>query len=203
MKLDAKTGKLEWYYQATPHDLYDWDFQDPPILAKVGGRELAIGSGKGGIVAAVDAKTGKLAWSVPVGKHNGHDEDGLLAMKGEYAKLPKGKATIYPGILGGVIAPMAASKTTLFVPIVNHPAVVEGGNSIGEGEELAGEMVALDLATGKTEWSQKFEYPAFGAPVAVNDMVFVTTFDGTVHGLEGASGRKSGRKACLRARTRG
>lgn len=30
VKLDAKTGKLEWAYQATPHDLYDWDFQDPP-----------------------------------------------------------------------------------------------------------------------------------------------------------------------------
>ena len=191
VKLDAKTGKLDWYYQATPHDLYDWDFQDPPILAKVGGRELAIGSGKGGIVAAVDAKTGKLAWRVPVGKHNGHDDDGLLAMRGEYSKLPKKATTIYPGILGGVIAPMAASKTTLFVPIVNHPATVEGGVSIGEGEEFTGEMVALDLATGKNEWSKKFETPAFGAPVAVNDMVFFATFDGTVHGLDGATGERS------------
>ena len=23
VKLNAKTGKLEWYYQATPHDVYD------------------------------------------------------------------------------------------------------------------------------------------------------------------------------------
>jgi outer membrane protein assembly factor BamB len=190
VKLDAKTGKLDWYYQATPHDLYDWDFQDPPILAKVAGRELAIGSGKGGIVAAVDAKTGKLAWQVPVGKHNGHDDDGLLAMRGEYSKLPKKATTIYPGILGGVIAPMAASKTTLFVPIVNHPAVVEGGVSITEGEEFTGEIVALSLATGKKIWSRKFEMPAFGAPVAVNDMVFLATFDGTVHGLDAATGRE-------------
>ncbi len=32
VKLNAKTGKLDWYHQVTPHDLYDWDFQGPPIL---------------------------------------------------------------------------------------------------------------------------------------------------------------------------
>lgn len=30
VKLDAKTGKLKWFYQQTPHDLYDWDLQGPP-----------------------------------------------------------------------------------------------------------------------------------------------------------------------------
>jgi alcohol dehydrogenase (cytochrome c) len=23
--LDARTGKLKWYYQAVPHDTHDWD----------------------------------------------------------------------------------------------------------------------------------------------------------------------------------
>jgi outer membrane protein assembly factor BamB len=187
VKLNAKTGKLEWYYQATPHDVYDWDFQDPPILAEVGGKELAIGSGKSGLVVAVDAKTGKPVWKAAVGKHNGHDEDGLLAMRGEYSKLPK-QATVYPGILGGVIAPMAASKTTVFVPVVNHPLTIENGETIGEGEENAGEMVALDIATGKEKWNQSYEVPAYGAPVAVNDMVFFATFDGVLHGLDAGTG---------------
>ncbi len=187
VKLNAKTGKLEWYYQVTPHDVYDWDFQDPPILATVGGKQLAIGAGKSGQVVAVDAKTGKLVWKTPVGKHNGHDEDGLLAMRGETSKLPK-QATVYPGLLGGVIAPMAASKTTLFVPVVNHPLTIEKGLTIGEGEEFSGEMVALDLATGKEEWNETYEAPAFGAPVAVNDMVFFATYDGTLHGLDAETG---------------
>ena len=73
-----KTGKLDWYYQQTPHDLYDWDFQNPPILVKAGGKEVAIGAGKSGCVVAVDAKTGKPVWKRAVGKHNGHDDDGLL-----------------------------------------------------------------------------------------------------------------------------
>ena len=189
VKLNAKTGKLEWYYQATPHDVYDWDFQDPPILATVGGRQLAIGAGKSGLVVAVDAKTGKVVWKTPVGEHNGHDEDGLEAMRGELSKLPK-KATVYPGILGGVIAPMAASKSTLFVPVVNHPLTIEKGTTIGEGKEMTGEMVALDLATGKPEWSRTFEAAAFGAPIAVNNMVFFATSDGTLHGLDGETGRE-------------
>jgi outer membrane protein assembly factor BamB/lysine/ornithine N-monooxygenase len=187
VKLDAKTGKLEWAHQVTPHDVYDWDFQDPPILVGAGGKELAVGAGKSGQVVAVDAKTGKVIWQTAVGKHNGHDDDGLLAMRGEYSKLPK-QAMVYPGLLGGVIAPMAASKTTLFVPVVNHPLTVENGEAIGEGEEFTGEMVALDLATGKEKWSQTYEQPAFGAPVAVNDMVFFTTLEGTLHGLDASNG---------------
>jgi len=187
VKLDAKTGKLEWAHQVTPHDVYDWDFQDPPILANAGGKELAIGAGKSGQVVAVDARSGKVVWQTPVGKHNGHDDDGLLAMRGEFSKLPQ-QATVYPGLLGGVIAPMAASKTTLFVPVVNHPLTVENGEAIGEGEEMSGEMVALDLDAGKEKWSQTYEGPAFGAPVAVNDMVFFATFEGTLHGLDASNG---------------
>jgi outer membrane protein assembly factor BamB len=189
VKLNAKTGKLEWYHQVTPHDVYDWDFQDPPILSEIGGKKVAIGAGKSGQVVAVDAQTGKVVWQTAVGKHNGHDDDGLLAMRGETKKLPK-EAEVWPGILGGVIAPMATSKTTLFVPVVNHPLTVSEGVEIGEGEEIGGEMVALDIATGKEEWSTEYEAPAFGAPVAVNDMVFFATYDGIVHGLEAKEGNE-------------
>ena len=89
VKLNAKTGKLEWDYQATPHDVYDWDFQDPPILATVGRQASWRSAPARRLVVAVDAKTGKLVWKTPVGKHNGHDEDGLKAMRGEISKLPK------------------------------------------------------------------------------------------------------------------
>jgi outer membrane protein assembly factor BamB len=185
VKLDAKTGKLQWYYQQTPHDLFDWDFQNPPILTSAGGRELAIGSGKSGVVVAIDVKTGKPVWKTPVGEHNGHDEDGLKAMRGQ--KLPA-RMTVAPGSLGGVIAPMAANKTTIFVPVVNHPVEYSGNGERNESTPLTGEMVALDIATGKEEWNQEYEAATFGAPVAVNDTVFFATFDGTVHGLDASTG---------------
>ena len=49
-------------------------------------------------------------------------------------------------------------------------------------------MVGLDIATGKEVWNEEYEAPAFGAPVAVNDMVFFATYDGTLHGLDGETG---------------
>ena len=62
MKLDPNTGKLDWFYQETPHNIYDWDFQNSPIITKSEGKEVAIGSGKSGFVVAVDLKTGKPLW---------------------------------------------------------------------------------------------------------------------------------------------
>jgi glucose dehydrogenase len=186
VKMNAKTGKMQWYYQQTPHDVYDWDFQNSPILTEAGGRELAIGSGKSGVVVALDRKTGKPVWKRPVGRHNGHDEDGLLAMRGEYAKLKPG-STVYPGTLCGVIAPIAANATTLYVPVVNHP-ITSDGVEIQETPELTGELVAIDIKTGKIEWQNEFEAAAFGAPTVVNDLVFMATFDGIVHAFDAETG---------------
>jgi outer membrane protein assembly factor BamB len=187
VKLDAKTGKLRWYYQQTPHDIYDWDFQDPPVLVRSGGRELVIGAGKSGIVVALDAETGKPVWKRPVGTHNGHDRDSLLAMRGEYAKL-KTDADVYPGLLGGVLSPMAANKTTLFVPVVNHRLTVLTPSEFTEPSETGGEMVALDIATGAIRWAKKSAAPVYGGPLVVNDLVFFTTFDGVVRGLDASTG---------------
>ncbi len=190
VKMDAKTGKMDWYYQQTPHDIYDWDFQDPPLLIDAGGRELAVGAGKSGIVVALDAKTGKPVWKRPVGTHNGHDEDGLLAMRNEISKIKNG--TLYPGILGGVIAPMATDGTNIFVPVVNQPGSISATEGLGEGGgESTGELVAIDAASGAIQWEQKFSTPAYGAPTVVNDLVFATSFEGDVHAFETASGNEA------------
>jgi outer membrane protein assembly factor BamB len=179
IKLNAKTGKLVWYHQVTPHDLYDWDFQGPPILMKAGGREIVVAAGKSGIVLAADRETGKVIWQRAVGKHNGHDDDGLLAMRGEASKIKVG--TLYPGTLGGVIAPMSTDGKTVFAPIVNYPGKVESGSQLGEGGAATGEVVALDAATGKVEWtSEPTVTPAYGATTVVNDLVFSTNYEGIV-----------------------
>jgi outer membrane protein assembly factor BamB len=190
VKMNAKTGKMEWYFQLNPHDIYDWDLQGPPMLVKSKGRELVITPGKVGYVIANDAKTGKLVWKQPVGTHNGHDNDNLYAMRGEYDRIKKG--TVYPGILGGVIAPGATDGTNVYVPVVNGPAEAISGSETGQGGTVApsGEIVALDLASGRIEWKHKFPTaPAYGATTVVNDLVFVTTGEGKVHAFDASSGR--------------
>jgi outer membrane protein assembly factor BamB len=189
VKLDAKTGKMDWYYQVTPHALYDWDFQNPPILVDAGGKELVIGAGKSGFVIALDAKTGKPAWKRAVGKHNGHDDDGLLAMRGETSKL-KPPMLVYPGSLGGVIAPMATDGKYVFVPVINGPLEVVTQVERQEPGPLNGELVALDVKSGALKWKHEFpSAPPFGFTTVANDIVFSTTSDGNVQAFETGSGR--------------
>ena len=188
VKLDAKTGKLDWYHQVTPHDLYDWDFQGPPILLEAGGKEIVAAAGKNGIVLAADPKTGKVLWQRAVGKHSGHDDDGLLAMRGEESKIKTG-TTVYPGALGGVIAPMSTDGSSLFVPIVNLPLELVSGSETSEGGEAGGEVLALDAATGKVKWKQDISGPAFGATTAVNDLVFATNYEGSISAFDAKSGQ--------------
>jgi len=187
VKLNASTGKLQWYYQLTPHDLYDWDLQDPPILANVGGRQVVLGAGKSGFVVALDAATGKLLWKRAVGIHNGHTLDSVHAMKHEYSKLHLPE-TVYPGLLGGVIAPMATNGSTVFVPVVNHSVSFANQTEPQESGPLGGELVALDVATGAVKWDHKFTSAAFGAATAVNDLVFATTFEGKAYALDAGTG---------------
>lgn len=189
VKLDAKTGKLDWYHQVTPHALYDWDFQNPPILVNAGGKELVLGAGKSGIVLALDAKSGKPVWEKAVGKHNGHDDDGLLAMRGETSKL-KLPMLVYPGSLGGVIAPMATDGKYVFVPVINGPLEVTSQTERQEPGPLNGELVALDVKTGALKWKHEFStVPPFGFTTVANDLVFSTTYDGKVQAFETGSGQ--------------
>lgn len=187
VKLNATTGKLQWYYQAFPHDLYDHDLQDPPMLMNVGGKQVVIAAGKGGFVYALEQSTGKLLWKRPVGKHNGHDLDGVYAMKHEYSKLHMPE-TVEPGLLGGVIAPMSTNGSTIFVPVVNIPVHYTSQTEDTEGPESTGEVVAIDAATGAVRWVQKLASPVFGATTAVNDIVFAAISGGTVYAFDDNTG---------------
>jgi glucose dehydrogenase len=185
VKLDAKTGKLDWYFQLTPHDVNDWDLQDPPILVKAGGEDMVIGAAKSCLVIALDRATGKLIWKRPVGRHSGHDDIGLEAMQGKTPKLP---ITMLPGSLGGVIAPMATNGSTVFVPVVNSSLTLSSQTEKSEGGPGNGELVAIDVATGRVKWKQEFSTPAFGYVTSVNDLVFATTYDGTVTAMKAKNG---------------
>jgi outer membrane protein assembly factor BamB len=187
VKLNASTGKLQWYYQLTPHDLYDHDLQDPPILATIAGRQVVLAAGKGGFVLALDVQSGRLLWKRSVGVHNGHDEDNLYAMKHEYSRLSTPE-TVYPGELGGVIAPMATNGPTVFVPVVNHSVTIASQGETQENGPITGELVALDIATGRVKWARKLPSAAFGATTAVNDIVFTTDFEGDLFALDAETG---------------
>ncbi|HSK50885.1 MAG TPA: PQQ-binding-like beta-propeller repeat protein [Solirubrobacterales bacterium] len=187
IKMDAKTGKMDWYYQQTPHDINDWDFQNPPILAEVGGTEAVIGAGKSGFVVALDRDSGKVLWKKAVGKHNGTDDIGLETMNG---KMPKKPVVLFPGALGGVISPMATDGSLVFVPVINHSLTILPSQEKTENSPLTGELVALEIDTGKVRWKHNFSSAPFGSTSVVNDLVFATTYEGKVVAFDTSGGRE-------------
>ena len=191
VKLDEKTGKVLWYYQLTPHDLYDWDLENSPILATVGGQQLVIDGGKAGILVAVNAQTGKLVWKRPVGVHSGHDHDDLIAEHGQFSKLHTPEV-IEPGDFGGIESQLASDGTTVFAAVNNLP-ITYNGQSFKNAKPApfskgTGDLVAVNEATGQVEWDDKLPSSPYGAVTLANNVVFTTTYDGTLHAFNVSTG---------------
>ncbi len=106
--LEAKTGKLKWYYQFTPHDVHDWDAQEPAVLVDTTWqgkpRKLVLQANRNGFFYVLDRTDGqlllarpflkKLNWAEAIGK------DGrpiLNALK----ETPEGETYVCPGFQGG------------------------------------------------------------------------------------------------------
>ena len=186
--IDSVTGHLAWYDQVTPHDVRDYDFQLPPVL----GRDAVFGAGKAGLVVAWDRSTHARLWQTAVGVH-----------RNDRGPLPRRKVSVCPGLLGGVLTPMASSGGRLFVPVVD---LCMRGSAVGyeplEGVNVSrrgtGELVALDAATGAKAWTLRFPKPDFGCATVADGVVFTSTFDGEVYGVDSRDGHVLWR-ASLRA----
>ncbi len=67
--LEAKTGKLRWHYQFTPHDLWDWDAQEPPVLVDAvfqgRPRKLLLQANRNGFFYVLDRTDGKVLLGKP------------------------------------------------------------------------------------------------------------------------------------------
>ncbi len=190
-------GKLLWYYQLTPHDLYDWDLQDSPVLTTVHGQPVVIDGGKAGILVELSAQTGKLLWKLPVGVHDGHDNDGLLtehATPASHIPLPA-KFELEPSFFGGIESQLATNGSTVFAAVndLGAPMSVHGVTetskeftaSIGKA---TGEMVAVNVDTGKIIWDDKLPSSPYGAATLTSNVVFTTTYSGYLYAFNATTG---------------
>jgi alcohol dehydrogenase (cytochrome c) len=190
-------GKLLWYYQLTPHDLFDWDLQDSPVLTTANGQPVVIDGGKAGILIELSAQTGKLLWKLPVGVHSGPGDAGLItenATPTSPIPLPA-KFDLEPGVFGGVESQLATNGSTTFAA-VNNLAVPMSEKGVTESSKAfeasipkaTGEMIAVNQDTGKIEWDDKLPSSPYGAAAVTNNVVFTTTYSGDLYAFNAATG---------------
>ena len=120
--LDADTGKLKWYFQFTPHDDFDYDAVQVPVLADVNwqgrARKVMLWGNRNGFFYALDRTNGKYLRGTPFVKvtwATGLDEIGR-PMRASGA-VPTAQGTdIYPSQSGGTnwFSPSYSPHTGLF-----------------------------------------------------------------------------------------
>jgi alcohol dehydrogenase (cytochrome c) len=115
--LDADQGTLRWHYQFTPHDVYDYDSVQVPVLVDNWGRtgiNALVWANRNGNYYALDRATGKFLLGRPFVKVNWMSE---FDERGRPIQTPQppGQPT-YPGNQGGTnwYSPSFSPRTNLF-----------------------------------------------------------------------------------------
>lgn len=187
--LDVDTGKLQWYFQVSPHDTHDFDNTTAPVLIDrvVDGkpRKLIAQAARNGFFVTLDRVTGKdlvVKPYVPLDYYSG------LSPQGEPIPIPDKDPTV-----GGSInivnatnweAPAYNPKTGLFyVNSVEGHAIYYltddsaqpsgyGGTGAGIGRSRR-VLQAIDPLTGNAVWTHV--YPNLNnAPITVGPSLLTT-----------------------------
>jgi alcohol dehydrogenase (cytochrome c) len=105
--LDADTGKLKWHYQANPHNEFDWDAVQTPVLASIQWkgqpRKVILWANRNGVYYALNRNTGEFLLGTPFVRQNwnaGFDAHGRPIMTPNSKSSTEG-TEIFPDNQGG------------------------------------------------------------------------------------------------------
>ena len=215
LALNPTTGALKWYFQFTPHDLYDYDANETPVLlsGKVNGRErdLLVQANRNGFLYVLDRADGKflratafvekLTWA------KGIDASGRPMLSG---RIPSAEGTeICPSIDGatnwfspsynpgtGLFYVMALESCSIFFA---HPQpFAQGRTFYATGTKLAPDdhaqkiLLAYSVAEGKIVWRdpQVGRGESWGGTMTTaGGLVFFANDTGALEAVEARTGR--------------
>jgi alcohol dehydrogenase (cytochrome c) len=184
LALEAKTGKLRWHYQYTPHDLWDWDAQQPPVLVDANWqgspRKLLLHANRNGFFYTLDRVTGKLLRAQPfVDKltwASGIGADGRPILNPGQTPTPEG-VKVCPAVEGatnwfatsyhpgtGYYYVQTLEKCNIFVKTPGQweagKSYYNGATRLVPGEKGSKILRAIDVQTGRVAWQLAQEGPA-------------------------------------------
>ena len=122
LAIDPDTGKLKWYFQFTPHDLYDYDSVETPVMVDTEyegkPRKLIVEANRNGYVYVLDRTNGKFLSATQFVRElnwaKGIDPNGRPVRSG---LVPTAEGTlICPGVEGATnwYSPSYSEVTRLF-----------------------------------------------------------------------------------------
>ena len=201
--IDLNSGAYKWHSQYIPHDVWDLDAVSPTILtqAKDGSgkvTDVVIHGGKTGEIYVNDRATGKLI------RHS----EAMIPQENMYTLPTAQGARMLPGANGGVEwSPMAvnpklhmAYAANLHQPMTYQveEAQYPGGSKLWLGgafktipsEEQWGQLVGVNLDSGKVVWKHKTPQPLIGGVLATaGDLVFNGEANGWYRAYDARTGK--------------
>jgi alcohol dehydrogenase (cytochrome c) len=116
LALDPDTGKLKWHFQFTPHDLYDYDATETPVLLdsvyQGKPRKLLVEANRNGFVYLLDRTDGKFLSATPF-------VEKLNWAKGIDAQGRPIRTGVQPSPEGSLVCPGYSGATNWFSPAYN------------------------------------------------------------------------------------
>lgn len=202
--IEIATGRMRWYYQMVPHNLWNLDASSPPVLFDVAAGDStvpAVGhAGKTGWVYILDRRTGRLI----------RRSDPFIPLENVFPTPSREGTRASPAIRGGSNWPPPAysSRTGLLYVLASYIPmrfVVDSAHAAaGDPNPFAnarfeklpdslqyGLFSAVEVNTGRIRWQQKVRRHLMygGAIVTEGGLVFFGDSQGRLTALDAETGR--------------
>ncbi len=194
----ASTGKLLWYYQEVPHDLWDYGAASPPMIfdTKVNGKPVraVAEAGKSGYVYIVNAATGKPLFSPVAYVKEGHPPPttkGTFVCPGSVGGSPYSPLAFDPKSGAAYVAGVNLCQILKVTPIPGTEEKEYGGVRITPKTEIpTGTFDAVNLTTGKMLWTRAMSTPMIGGGTATaSNLVFTGDQHGNLYAMNASTGK--------------
>jgi alcohol dehydrogenase (cytochrome c) len=214
LALDPATGRLKWHFQYTPHDVWDWDAQQPPVLVdadwKGQPRRLLLHANRNGFFYVLDRTSGalllakpfvkKLTWAREIGGDGrpvlnpGQEptRDGIEVCPAVEGATNWFSTSFHPAT--GLYYVQALEKCTVYTRTPGEWLAGKSyyGGSTREAEEPGQKVLrAIDLKTGAIAWELPQTGPAqsWGGTLATaSGLVFFGEDGGALMAVDASTG---------------
>jgi lanthanide-dependent methanol dehydrogenase len=214
---DLDSGEARWFYQFSPHDLFDWDGINEQILLdmewKGQARKVLVRPERNGYLYVIDRQSGEVLSAEPFGTINATSGVDLKTGRLQYVEAKKPQMNkvvrdICPTASGAKDwNPSAYSPKTglLYIPHANLCMDVEhstanyiaGTPYVGAEVRFKpgpgghrGVFQAWDVRQAKSAWSLTENFPVWsGALATAGDVVFYGTMEGWFKAVDARSGK--------------